>query len=175
MRNPFSRFKKKTQQGLIWYARFWNAKVKEYTDARSTGVVVSGKKGRQKEAWDQSMPILPTIGFEYPEDIGRNAVDKPFLEYVADFWKQGSEYIKDCADIGKKPLSSQYIRGNADDTRPHLKPYKPFQKITFGQLKARDIRDGLIDLTLNTGGPKSILDCLFFSMHHRQGERCNGK
>jgi integrase len=140
MRNPFSLYKKRTKQGLFWYVRYWNEKVGKYTEFRSTGVLVSGKKGRQQEAWNQAMLILPSIVFDDPAAARQSAADLPSLQYVADFWKPSSDYVKDCAIVKKKPLSSQYIRGNADDTRLHLKPYLPFQVITLRELTAGHIR-----------------------------------
>jgi integrase len=139
MRSPFTLFKKLTQTGLVWYARFWNEKTAKYSVCRSTGVIVSGKKGRQKEAWDAAMMLLPDLCFDEPE-VKHTVAETPFLDYVTSFWKEGSDYITDCASIKKKPLSRHYIRGNADDTRLHLAPYKPFQKITLGELTTGHIR-----------------------------------
>ena len=139
MRNPFSLYKKKTQQGLVWYVRFWNEKAGDYTEYRSTGVAVSGKKGRQQEAWNQAMAILPTVSFEDAKS-GATTAGKPFLEYVAGFWTKNSDYIKDCSNIRKKPLSLKYIRGNADDARLHLASYEPFQELTLEKLTAGHIR-----------------------------------
>jgi len=137
MRSPFSLYKKQTQQGHTWYARFWNEKVRRYIEYRSTGVTVSGKKWRWQEAWHQAMEILANIGFEDPKP---GVADIPFLEYVAGFWKEGSDYIRDCANIGKEPLSLKYIRGNANDTRLHISPYEPFQGLALGKLTAGHIR-----------------------------------
>ena len=136
MRNPFSLYKKQTLQGLIWYVRFWNDKAEKYTKYRSTGVKVSGKKGRQQEAWKRAMELLPTISFE---ESGANA-DRPFLDYLAGFWTEGSDYIRDCANIKKNPLSLKYVRGNADDVRLHVAPYEPFQGLALEKLTAGHIR-----------------------------------
>jgi len=138
MRSSFSLYKKQTQQGLVWYARFWNEKVGKYTEYRSTGIVVSGKKGRQQEAWNQAMAILQTVTFG--ETKPETAKDKPFLEFLDDFWKEDSDYIKDCANIKKKPLSLKYIRGNADDIRLHIAPYEPFRELSLQKLTAGHIR-----------------------------------
>jgi hypothetical protein len=44
MRYPFTLFKKKTGNGLVWYARFWNDKAGKYTETRSSGIPVCCKK-----------------------------------------------------------------------------------------------------------------------------------
>ncbi|MFP3090729.1 hypothetical protein LQZ21_10430 [Treponema sp. TIM-1] len=61
MRSPFSLYKKPTQSGVFWYARFWNDKAGKYSETRSTGIEVAGKKGRKQDAWSQAMQLLPTI------------------------------------------------------------------------------------------------------------------
>ena len=138
MRNPFSLYKKQTQQGLVWYARFWNKKAEKYTEYRSTGVKVSGKKGRQQEAWNRAMEILATASFEGAKP--RTVADILLLEYVAGFWTKDSDYAKDCANTRKQPLSLKYIRGGADDTRLHLAPYEPFQGLSLKELTSGHIR-----------------------------------
>jgi integrase len=139
MRSSFSLYKKQTQQGLVWYARFWNEKAGKFTEFRSTGIRVSGKKGRQQEAWNQAMTLLPTITFEGATS-GALVANKQFLEYVAGFWTRNSDYIKDCENLKKKPLSLKYIRGNADVTRLHLAPFEPFQKLALKEFTAGHIR-----------------------------------
>jgi len=136
MRNPFSLYKKTTKQGPIWYARFWNENARKYADCRSTGVKVAGKKGRQQEAWKRAMELLPAIRLKQMD----LAADKPFLDYLAGFWLEGSDYAKDCANIRKRPLSLQYIRNSADDVRLHVAPHEPFRGLALGKLTAGHLR-----------------------------------
>jgi hypothetical protein len=102
MRCPFYLQKKKTGKGLIWYARFWNEKEKKYTLARSTGIIVEGKKSRRREAEQKAQEMLSEIRFEM------EAADRPFLSYLEDFWKCYSPYVKEQANLRKKPLSAYY-------------------------------------------------------------------
>jgi integrase len=140
MRRPFTLYKKETQTGLTWYARFWNERARKYTETRSTGVLVSGKKGRQQEAWNQALLLLPTVVFDDGPVKASSVADEPFLDYCTSFWSPTSYYIKDYAEVKKVPLSAHYVRGNADDIRLHVKPYEPFQGITLKELTPGHIR-----------------------------------
>jgi hypothetical protein len=64
MRCPFYLQKKKTGKGPVWYARFWNEKVKDYTLARSTGIIAEGKKERRRGAELKARGLLSEIRFE---------------------------------------------------------------------------------------------------------------
>ena len=138
MRCPFSLFKKQTDKGFVWYARFWNYKIKKYTETRSTGIFAEGKKERRKEAEQKARELLPEIRFE------TEAADRPFLSYLEDFWKPDSPYIKECAILKKDPLSGRYVHNNALFIRVHIKPFSGFNKITLRGLTAGLIKDWTI-------------------------------
>jgi hypothetical protein len=89
MRSPFTLFKKKTGNGLIWYARFWNDKAQKYTLARSTGIYAEGKKERKREAELKAQKMLSEIRFEI------EAADHPLVSYLEGFWKPNSPYVKE--------------------------------------------------------------------------------
>jgi integrase len=158
MRKSFSLYKKSTKSsGTVWYARFWNAKVGKYTEARSTGIEVAGKKGRRQEAWNQAMLLLPTIVFDEHRVENANPVgEQLFLEYIATFWADDGAYAKDYALTHDEPLSAQYLRGNRDDIRLHIKPYKPFAQITVKQLSAGMIRSWRRWASENDRSPRRI-------------------
>jgi hypothetical protein len=44
MRCPFYLQRKQTGKSLVWYARFWDEKLKKYTFALSTGIIAEGKR-----------------------------------------------------------------------------------------------------------------------------------
>ena len=92
MRHPFSLFKKKTGKGLVWYVRFWDSKAGGYTVFRSTGVFVEGKRERKREAEEKARKMLSEIRLDM------EAVDRPLIQYLEEFWKPDSPYVKECAN-----------------------------------------------------------------------------
>jgi integrase len=79
--------------------------------------------------------MLPSIRFT-PELPGQS-----FLSYVADFWEDTSPYVRECAQVKKKPLSKKYLRSHRDDTRLHIATFPGFEGITLQQLTPGLIRD----------------------------------
>jgi hypothetical protein len=124
MRRPFTLYKKETKEGLIWHARFWNEKTRKYSEDRSTGIMVAGKKERYDEAFLKANALLPTIVFKnIPANeqqtvaiIGRKSViaipDMMFLDYISDFWGINSDYVKDYALTEEQPHSGKYLIDN---------------------------------------------------------------
>jgi integrase len=135
MRCPFTLFKKKAGNGLIWYARFWNDKARRYTLARSTGIYAEGKKERKREAELKAQEMLSEIRFEM------EVADSPIVSYLEDFWKPDSPYVKEQASIRKKPLSAYYVKQNSKNVELHIKPFQKFKKITLRELTAGFIKD----------------------------------
>ena len=69
-----------------------------YALKRSTGIVAEGKRERRREA------------------------ERKALEMLADFWKLGSPYARECALLKKKrPLSAYYVSDNAANVRCYIK------------------------------------------------------
>jgi integrase len=79
--------------------------------------------------------MLPSIRFT-PEEPGQS-----FINYVLHFWADDSPYVRECAQVKKKPLSTKYLRSHRDDTRLHAAPFPGFQGITLKQLTPGLIRD----------------------------------
>jgi len=153
-RNPYTLFKKQTGIGLIWYARFWNKKVKKYTVTRSTGIIAKGKKERKREAEQKAIEMIPIIKFE------TDATDSNFILYLESFWKPDAPYIKECANIKKKPLSIYYVKLNNDNIRLHIKTFNMFNFITLGELTAGHIKDWMTWAIDKGISGSSINNCL---------------
>jgi hypothetical protein len=99
------------------------------------GTPIEGKKERKREAEMKAQEMLSGICFE------TGAADQPFIPYLENFWKPNSPYIKECANLNKKPLSAYYIHQNEVNVRLHVKPFPGFQKITLRKLTNGLIRD----------------------------------
>ncbi|MDR0684478.1 MAG: site-specific integrase [Spirochaetaceae bacterium] len=79
--------------------------------------------------------MLKTIRFT------QEAPDKPLIKYVADFWTSDSPYVRECAQIKKKPLSAGYIKLHHEDVKRHIEPFQGFRGVTLRSLTAGKIRD----------------------------------
>ena len=154
MRCPFTLFRKDTGIGLIWYVRFWNEKAQKYSTTRSTGVVAEGKKERRREAELRAQEMLSEIRFEM------EAADRPLLSYLEDFWKPDSPYVKEQANLRKKPLSAYYVKQNSDYVKNHIKPFLKFKKITLRDLTAGDIKDWMAWMADNSHSGRTINSAL---------------
>jgi hypothetical protein len=131
----FTLYRKETQAGPVWYARFWDENTLRYAVTWSTGVRAEGKRQRRYEAEQAAREMLPSIRFAPP------VPEKPFIRYVADFWSPDSPYVKECALVKKKPLAAAYITMNHENVRRHIAPFPGFQDVTLRGLTAGLIRD----------------------------------
>lgn len=131
MRSPFSLFQRKTQSGLVWYARFYD-RYGNLVATKSTGIPVIGKKGKRQAAFKKAKEMLDTLHFQ-------NSLS--YLSFLESFWKEGSPYIKSKRIAEKKPLSTYYVQLNAAGIEKHVKPFPGFQKITLADLKPGMIED----------------------------------
>jgi len=154
MRCPFSLYKKQTDKGIVWYARFWNEKSKKYSITRSTGILAKGKKERKLEAELKAQEMLSEIRFEL------GSADSPFISYLEGFWKPDSPYVKECANLKKKPLSAYYVYQNAANVQLHIKPFPGLNKITLRELTAGLIRDWMTWAVDNKLSGRNINNCL---------------
>jgi integrase len=69
------------------------------------------------------------------------APDKPLVQYIAGFWTPNSSYIRECAQVKKKPLSAGYIKLHHEDVKRHIDPFPGFRGATLQNLSAGMIRD----------------------------------
>jgi len=118
---------------LLWYARFWDAKAGRYAAKRSTGVMAEGKRERRREAEAKAREMLAGIRFD------TEVADTPFVEYVENFWKPGSPYVKECAMTRNPPLSATHLKDNAASVRLYIKPFPK-----FNGARLRDVTAGLV-------------------------------
>jgi len=135
MRNPFSLYKKQTKQGTVWYARFWDDRAGKYAVKRSTGILAEGKRERRREAEAIARQMLSEIR------IDQKATGKPLAEYLADFWRPGSPYARECALVRKRPLSAYYVRQNAVNVQRYVGTFPGFEGLRLRELTAGLIRD----------------------------------
>jgi integrase len=147
---PFTYFKKETKSGIVWYVRFWDSTAKRYAVTRSTGVFAGGKKQRRYEAEQTARKMLPSIRFK------PTALEKPFIQHVADFWLPDSPYVRECALVKKKPLSVDYVIMNHENVRRHIEPFPAFQSITLRSLTPGIIRDWMTWAASNGRSGRSI-------------------
>jgi integrase len=64
-RKPLTLYKKLTQYGFVWYARFWDETAKRYAATRSTSVVAEGKKQCRYEAEQAAMVKKRPLSVRY--------------------------------------------------------------------------------------------------------------
>jgi integrase len=147
---PFTLFKKETKSGIVWYVRFWDPATKRYAVTRSTGVIVEGKKQRRYEAEQTAREML--IGIQFIPV----APEKPFIQYVADFWLPDSPYVQECALVKKKPLAADYVIMNHENVRRHMEPFPAFQGVTLRSLTPGIIRDWMTWAATNGRTGRSI-------------------
>ncbi|MDR3161149.1 MAG: hypothetical protein LBU28_05985, partial [Spirochaetaceae bacterium] len=132
---PYCIYRKKTKAGYFWYVRYWDEASRKYAHIRSTGIPVKGRGGGRHDAEEAARAMLPTIRFT-PE-----VPDKSLVQYVADFWTPDSPYVRECAQIKKKPLAAAYIKLHHEDVKRHIEPFPGFRGVTLGSLTAGKIRD----------------------------------
>ncbi|MDR1047377.1 MAG: site-specific integrase [Treponema sp.] len=130
-------YQKETRAGPVWYVRFWNETARRYAVTRSTGVPAEGKRQRRYEAEQVAREILPRIQFAPPPTV------KTFIQYLEEFWKPDSPYVREAALVKKRPLSAYYIHMNHEDVRRHIASFPPFQGIALQRLTPALIRDWL--------------------------------
>jgi integrase len=149
-RKPFTLYQKETQTGPVWYARYWDETTRRYAVTRSTSVPVEGKKQRRYEAEQAAREMLPNIQF-IPM-----ASEKSFIQYVSDFWRTDSVYVKERSLVKKQPLSLDYVTMNHENVRRHMEPCSGFQNITLQSLTAGVIRDWMTWAVANGRTGRSV-------------------
>jgi hypothetical protein len=147
---PYSLYKKTLKDGsAIWYARYWNAKLKKYGVVRSTGILAEGKKGRIQEVHEASRIMLAEID---PAAAG----GVKLLPFLAAFWNAAHPYFEEMEITRSRKPSAKYIRANADVLRLHVEPFAGFQDITVNTVKAPLLRDWVLYLA-HKGASKSLI------------------
>jgi integrase len=122
-----------------WYARFWNESEKKYK-SKALGVKVEGKTERKKEAYETALKldadktkftiIIPDIKIE----------EKLLIDYVLNFWKKDSEYVREKALLERKPLSNHYLLTNRRMVETKIKSFEGFKNLALKDLSKPIIR-----------------------------------
>jgi len=149
-RKTFVLYRKKTNAGPVWYARYWNEASRRYTVTRSTGIPVEGKRQRRYEAELIARELLPSIHF---------APDKTeifFTQYVADFWRPDSAYVKEWALVKKRPLFVDYVAMNHENVRRHMESFPGFHGLSLRGLTTGIIKDWMVWAASNGRTGRSI-------------------
>ena len=159
MRYPFTLYKKKSINGTMWHARFWDEGLKRYAHSRTTGVLVEGKREQRREAEEAARKLVPivleTIAAQTQAETQAQALPKPpantktvantlLTEYLENFWKPDGQYASYKKNVEKEALSLEYIHNNHEDIRRHVAPYPEFQGLTVGNLTRPILREWLI-------------------------------
>jgi integrase len=132
---PYCIYRKKTKAGYFWYVRYWDEAGRKYAYIRSTGISVKGRGGGRHDAEEAARAMLQTICFT-PE-----VPDQPLVQYIAEFWTLDSPYVRECAQIKKKPLSAGYIKLHHEDVKRHIEPFPGFRGVALRSLTAGKVRD----------------------------------
>ena len=159
MRYPFTLYKKKSINGTMWHARFWDEGLKRYAHSRTTGVLVEGKREQRREAEEAARKLVPivqeNIAAQAQAETQAQALPKPpantktvantlLTEYLENFWKPDGQYASYKKNVEKEALSLEYIHNNHEDIRRHVAPYPEFQDLTVGNLTRPILREWLI-------------------------------
>jgi integrase len=124
-----------------WYARFWNEQEGKYF-SRALGVPVEGKKERRREAEEAARKLAADMAEKAvtPAQAVNTLASTPLLEYVENFWKAGSDYIKEKALVEKNPISAHYLLTNRRMVETKMKPFLGFADTTLADLSKPVIR-----------------------------------
>lgn len=135
---PFTLFKHKSTNGLIWYARFWNESEERYSVARSTNVLVEGKRERRAEAERAAREMLGSIKFS------KGVSDTLFIDFLLDFWRMDSKYAKEHVLRYGKPLSGGYVKIARESVQKYIAPYNALATIPVQNVTTAMIRDWML-------------------------------
>ena len=119
-----------------WYARFWDDKEKKY-HSRSLGVPVEGKKKRKDEA-RRATEMVETENKSL--QVVNLIASMPLIEYVFNFWRPDSEYVREKSLLEKKPHAAHYLLTNRRMVETKMKPFPGFARITLNELSKPIIR-----------------------------------
>ncbi|MDR2186201.1 MAG: hypothetical protein LBO80_11150 [Treponema sp.] len=95
-------YRKLTKTGYFWYVRYGDETARRYSRIRSTGISVKGKSEGRHAAGEVARAMIPGIRF-MPAAL--DAGDTPLLQYLADFRNDDSPYVREYAQVKKRPFS----------------------------------------------------------------------
>jgi integrase len=133
----YSLYKKHCGKRVIWYVRFWDYDLERFNNYRSTGIVVTGRRGGYFEAEKTAQELAK---------LKHTAVGMSAAEFVSAFWQPESRYNQEKIMYTKKPYSSGYLYINQNIVETYIKKYDVFNKIALGELTKGIICDYRIHL-----------------------------
>jgi integrase len=131
----FYLYKKQTRNGPVWYACFLTENGKTEC-VRSTSVAAKGNGASRGTAYNKAMEMLPTV-----RRAKQKTGEQLFTDYVQDFWSEGSAYVREAAQVKKKPLSAAYLLNNRNAIKNHVIPFPPMKGLALKDVTAGIIRD----------------------------------
>jgi integrase len=156
-------YRKKTKAGYFWYVRYWDETSRKYAYIRSTGIPIKGRGGGRHNAEEAARAMLLQIRFS------PDSSPKPFTQYVADFWRDDSPYVREYAVVKKRPLAAAYVKLHRDDVSRHIEPFPGFRGITLYSLTSGVIRDWMrwaAEKGLAGGRVNKIMQAMSVAVRH---------
>jgi len=174
MRYPFTLYKVKSTNGIMWHARLWDETLQRYAHSRTTGVLVEGKREQRREAEDtarklydefiaaqsslpppqpsQAIPTAPQPTILAPlipqaapaVPTIKTVANTSLIDYLSNFWTPESEYARFKKDVKNKALTPYYIEMNHEDVRRHVEPFPGFEGVTVGTLTKAILKKWMI-------------------------------
>jgi hypothetical protein len=120
---PYCLYKKQTKAGYFGYVRFWDEASRKYAVIRSTGIAVKGRGAGRRDAEEAARAMLPAVR------TVKGKAGKSFTQCIAEFWTPDSPYVRECAQVKKKPLSAAYVQMHHGDVKRHIEPFPGFQEV----------------------------------------------
>ncbi|MDR0758644.1 MAG: site-specific integrase [Treponema sp.] len=109
----------------------------------SLGIVAEGKRERRREAEEAARILAEKLKAEAHAAVApirSPEAEQPLLEYVAGFWAEDSEYLREKALVEKKPVSYHHALTNRQMVKNKLAPFPGFQGVTLSGLTKPLIR-----------------------------------
>jgi integrase len=131
-----------------WYARIWDVAEKKY-HAHALGVPVEGIRERRKEAEEAARLLADKLlaeAAEHRRPVLPSALlqEKPFLDFIRDFWTPESDYVRRRAEVLKKPLSASYLDNCHKSADRYLKDFPGFQGLSLSGITRAHIEDWML-------------------------------
>lgn len=127
-------YKKNLKSGVFWYARIPKNGDSKGFITRSTGLPATDDGRSYMLAYQKAESIA--------QEIRHKSIPAPlFLDYIKEFWSEGSDYLQHRALVQQKPPSPTYVNNNLSGIKKWVAPYPPFEKIKLSELKTGIISD----------------------------------
>jgi len=105
--------------------------IDRYSLIKSTGINVEGKRERRREVENAAQELIASF---IEKKMSTEIINKPFIQFLLNFWTNDSDYIRGKRLVDKSPLSIHYIESNHKNIEKHIIPFSEFNGITVGEL-----------------------------------------